>query len=251
MSDVLLYCDLLGIRELWRQRGLRRVERRFNLFESIVDAALRDMGSPRASIVLQGEMESDSVVLTFRGPEEAILTGMRIWRRAFEHDGGDGKDQRLYIRGVIVGLGSSRTLRQYRPAISHSNITRAMYASEFLDAVAMEKSGFRGMRLLVDERLLDEETILRTEERLWATMGVAPEEQTSYSLVVRIPGAQYPESISYLRDVLWPMTAPTEFGLLEQRMNERLHSAKGDRDERLHARNTTMVFREVRKRLNR
>jgi hypothetical protein len=126
-------------------------------------------------------------------------------------------------------------------------IKRWGYSPDLLEAIFLEKSGFRGMRLLIEDEILTPPTISAAKQQFKERFFVGF--QGSIPLTARLLSSQYPEGRKDISDVLWPLDTTHNLGQLEERMNRRLESARGQGDELRHAKNTAVVIREVRRRL--
>lgn len=109
-------------------------------------------------------------------------------------------------------------------------------APVLLDAIAMEKSGFRGMRLLVERDLLSRSD--RFELREW--LGCEP-----LIPVRRLSYSAYPPRMDTYEDILWMGTCnDDEIVQWRRRMGTRMRFVARDAEEMQHAAATSVVFDE-------
>lgn len=232
---VLLYLDLLGTKAKWHRDGRSAVERAFDVFLEIVKAAL---GSQNWGDEDAGGIESDSAAFVCPGLMSAATLSRAILTRAFRKSW-EPTDARLWIRGAIVPIEQGAALRFDSPlSARHHNIINFRYSSGLLDAISVERAGFRGMRVLVSESLVNE--TVRAELR-----------STVYDRDLhtfrRLQHSVYPgRLVSGYVDWLW--MAGWNEGEWEQnliQMNKRMRFSAGDAEEFLQAAATDLVFHEI------
>lgn len=148
-----LYVDVLGTKERWFREGAgpKAASRAFERFKDALRTSL-DRGGIAAHAA-RGALTADGVAIRFGSVKGALAVGVRLFQECFEVD--LGKHDRMWIRGVIAPcidaeLIEERVLEGW-PRISSRIPTRSA-----LEATIAEKSGFRGMRLLVEATLLDD-----------------------------------------------------------------------------------------------
>lgn len=244
----LLFADILGLKSLWSERGLAAAERRLNLFERLIDSAIADATKGGRKVDVSGEIESDAVMLTFTDVADAIVTGAALWRRAFVENHGDGSDQRLYLRGLITRIEPTTQLRQMLSTTTRPKIRRAKYAGGLLDGVFLEKSGYKGMRLIIDRELASND-VRNKAEVTYRNLFIDTTSPAGQLPIAAAIGAPYPKG-RRMADVFWPLSNKREFGRLRQRLDRRLKDLAGGREEKEHATGTASLFAEIAKRLN-
>src|SRR5216683_5687545 len=143
---ILLFIDMLGVRARWHVGGRESVERAFSRFRSIIIEAIqtRDRGK-----VLHGGIEADSAAIICSSAKAAVDIGRNAFRIAFR-SARSPNDERLWLRGVIVPANEADPLKTERPLASDlDQIKVAEYSTSLLEAISAEKSGVKGMRLLI------------------------------------------------------------------------------------------------------
>jgi hypothetical protein len=154
--------------------------------------------------------------------------------------------------GLIIGEGSARGLIEYclagwpfffpvqgthtRPCDA-KQLSIFVYSHELLDAVSVEKSGFKGMRLLIRDSLVTEE--------LKEDFAISFGRSKMYSLR-RLRHSSYPSHGDGLQDYLWPaVPEPGTWKEKQMTMSRRLRDSNSDPEEFAQAAATQVVFHEV------
>jgi hypothetical protein len=147
-----LLVDMLGVRAEWNEHGARGAVRSFQVLEQIVQRVV--LGDPDR--ILDAQIESDCVVVTCRTASNAIRFGQALFLQAFLGQSPSAERQRrVWLRGVILRRPPYVRGDSFRSVRVVSDKLRVFdYESTFLEAVSIEKSGYRGMRLLADKRIL-------------------------------------------------------------------------------------------------
>ena len=104
-----------------------------------------------------GAIESDACALVFRDAAPAVAFARAAYLEAFR-SAHSRKDERLWLRGAVVEASRVDRLRARKRlpgALAH--VEQFEYDPNLLDAIAVEKSGFKGMRLLVHAPLVTPE----------------------------------------------------------------------------------------------
>ena len=232
--QVALFIDLLGARRKWQNGGVAEATRAFNHFSRMVIAATRQDLSGR---ILNGGIETDSAMLICDSPLTALEIARRIYHWAFQNAQRPDAP-RLWLRGSLVPFEDAEFIR--REAYANQpldNISIFTYSADALDAISIEKAGFKGMRLLVREEVVDDDT----KAALRITLN-------GYSLIPirRLRHIGYPTVVEgRLMDFLWMATGnEEEWYQISLHMTSRLrHSAK-DAEEFAQAAATQVVFHE-------
>lgn len=120
--------------------------------------------------------------------------GRQLQRPTFNPDPG------LWLRGVIQAASRLGSIRERVPLSARSGIASFHYARPIIDALHVEKSGAKGMRLLIDQALID-------GERVQANGGRGDFDR---HVIRRLDDRFYPPRIrSAYSDLLW-MGLPTD-----------------------------------------
>ncbi len=155
MPRVLLFVDMLGVRATWQRGGRSEAEAAFKAFRSLVAGAVKGRSHEE---ILDGIIETDAAALHCSDTDTALDIGRNLYQMAFQQTA-TNRSKRPWLRGVIVPRASDLPLR--RTTSLHeplSQINLMLYEPELFDAIAIEKSGIKGMRLLIDKSLLTSET---------------------------------------------------------------------------------------------
>jgi len=229
----LLFVDLLGVRARWHAGGRPAAEDAFRQFRGLVLAEARK--SPAHS-QLTGAIESDAAALSCPTAVDAVDLVKRIYRTGFKVPSRQ-EDFRTWMRGVVVPVEEGVDLRTVTTARNLPGIQDFAYAGPLLDAIAVERSGFKGMRVLIDDRLVDR-TLKSHFEITTKTAPLIPFKKLGHS--------GYPKSVAGgFQDFFWMAAACDEWGVMERQMTKRLRWSAKDSEEFVHAAATQVVFHEV------
>ncbi len=228
----LLFVDLLGARARWRSGGLDASRLAFNEFTKLMIRSAK----PDLASVVDGAIETDSCALLCENAAVALRIGNRAFNRAFGMDG-SRNESRLWLRGAVVPSDAAE-LRTVRPAFGNAKqLSIFVYSHELLDAVSVEKSGFKGMRLLVRDSLVT--------ETLKSELALSVRGLKLYPLK-RLRHSSYPSTTDGLHDYLWPAVSELEeWRQKEIVMSRRLRDSNSDSEEFSQAAATQVVFHEV------
>ena len=143
---VLLFIDMMGVRYRWLTEGRKGVQHAFKVFSQLIRKALAEQ--TRDSVVAGG-VESDPAALICTDLSTASKIAKGVFWSAFL-SARTPSDPRIWLRGVIVPAGEDVDLRWNEP-LTHGQpeVMVAKYSSSLLDAIAVEKCGFKGMRVLL------------------------------------------------------------------------------------------------------
>ena len=147
---VVAFIDLLGVRARWHEGGRESAEAAFGKLESMVSETLARV-SPRS--LRDGAIETDSAALVFGSAEDAFSFIRELFADAFTAPP-KAKDVRLWIRGTVTAIHSRGELRHAAQLSGQAKVKVFRLDAGRLDAIAVEKSGFKGMRIVVEEKLL-------------------------------------------------------------------------------------------------
>lgn len=231
--QALLFIDMLGVRSRWHESGRAGVERAVEKFHHLVREAAGKSGFAEQ---LEGGMESDSVALICPHTEAAVKIGCIAFTSAFMQP--ESFDQeRLWLRGVIAPSASEEALRSRNVVPAMGTVERHSFSGGMLDAIAVEKSGFKGMRLLIADVLVTAELCAQFR-RPRGNLNIVPFKKLRYS--------QYPTRVAEsFQDVLWMDSRNGEGAIDERlRMEQRLRWSARVAEEFVQAAATQVVFHE-------
>ena len=149
---VILFVDMLGARRRWQSGGVAESMPAFYRFRKMVNIAAR---RAPAGEVLDGVIETDAAMLVCQSAVEAARIAQRLYLGAFVGRM-NYNAPRYWFRGCIIPHADGDFLRagdNLREPVQE--ITAFRYSESALEAVSVEKSGFKGMRLLVRTDLID------------------------------------------------------------------------------------------------
>lgn len=235
-TAALLFIDMLGVRASWVRNGRAGAEESFSLLQIEIRKAMLQLS--RADI-LDAAMESDSVAIKCRSAEVAALLAIRIFRRTFGHGSSRKKDKRVWLRGVIIPISTSAKFRT--PAnisLSPVPLINVTYHKKLMDAIAIEKSGYRGMRCLIQKNLVT--TALHRRFRFMIGQHELPRFR-------HLTHSHYPPRVgTKFQDILWmnPHRNIGEWDTYKRYMGDRLRYAGHKPEELNQAAATQIVFHE-------
>lgn len=236
IQPALLFVDVLGVKHQWRSAGSKGARVAFSKFHNAIDLALK---SVRKTQVIDGLVESDSVAILCTSPKTAINLGRTLFANAFRI-GNSHNEQRLWLRGVIVPYSSSVKFRNEAPfsdkfvVIRHFNLS-----NELLEAIAAEKAGFRGMRLLISGEL---------SKQFWKNpSNIKLGEYGLFKTARRLDENAYPRILfeKGFRDILWMVSDEATWTEFRAIMAKRLRLAITNPEEIIHAGITASVFSQA------
>lgn len=226
-----LFMDLLGVRARWKSGGRIAAEAAFDQFRTSVSHGI---GEVDASSVEKGVIESDSAFLICDSLRTALQIGQGTYLHAFRSP---AHESRMWIRGVIMPgpdgteLVTSSHLKKTLPQVEVIK-----YQSQILDVIAAEKSGFRGMRLLVGGG----EGVGHNARKRLTPLRIG---DRSLRPFLKIKTPLYPEPLADYLDFLWMATEnDKENDVISTRMFHRLRWAASNPEELSHAAITQVVF---------
>lgn len=231
-----LYVDLLGVQKMWQHGGAERVKQRIAEFNDFIIEQLDFLPSHlhrdgEYTVILSG----DSAAVTCQGFDQAIGIGIHLFTQAFYAS--DRVSTPFWFRGAI-----SRWANQYLTVntvpVRAKGLqvgTQYLMEDDLLRVLALEKSGFRGMRLIVDTTLLPD--MAREIRRSWQSF------HRPLGLVTRLTECNYPAA--QFADVLWMADDETRYGHLKGIMAKRFKMSTRDPDELTQAAWTRATFDQV------
>lgn len=236
-KTAILFLDLLGVQKMWATGGAPMVRLRIDEFNAFVEEQLNFLPATihrngDYTVVLQG----DSLAVMCQDFDQAIGMGIHFFVQAFYAT--DKMDRPFWLRGAI-----SRWSNQYLTFNSVPVKTKGIevgtrYANdeEYLAVLALEKSGFRGMRLLVDASLLSDRG--KSFEQTWTGF------HRPLRLVTKLRQCPYPAGENY-NDVLWMASDEKRYEHLKGIMASRFKACTADPDEFAQAAWTRASFDQV------
>ena len=230
----MLFVDLLGARSRWHEGGRAGAEAAFREFELLFTESIPP--TIREEII-SGGIETDSAAIICTSAQAALRIARHIYYRAFTADNQDANG-RIWLRGVITLSPESTELRRVElgpSCITTLNLYRL--APELLDAISVEKSGYRGMRILVDKRLIN--TGVRTSVSI-------PIGDGTFIPLKRLSHSIYPLRVEEkFQDYMWmACEGVDEWNSIRRLMADRLRWCSHNQEEFLQAAATQVVFNE-------
>jgi hypothetical protein len=175
--------------------------------------------------------------MVFGASEDAFTFIRELFSEAFTAPR-KAKDERLWIRGTVTSIHSRGELRHSAQLARHAKVRIYRLDAGLLDAIAVEKSGFKGMRIVVEEKLLTP----AVREHFGVRAG-------SRTLVPfkSLTNSVYPRRIAQVyEDFLWmARSEEAEWRKLKRSMSDRLRWSAQDSEEFLQAASTQVVFNET------
>lgn len=232
--QVILFVDLLGVRSRWLKGGREAAELAFQDFRNLIAYSIKGR---QPNDLIHGLIETDAAALTFASVQSALDVGKKMFTAAFEQTKQD-QNRRPWLRGCIVardGDGSLRTASNFSGPISQVELM--LYNPALLNAISVEKSGFKGMRLLVSKELIS--AALTTENKL--SIG-----GFSFITLKKLRNSTYPKRIEEgFIDYFWMATDDAvRLTAMERIMALRLRASAHDIEEFAQAAATQVVFHE-------
>lgn len=230
---VLLYVDVLGMKDRWQNGGPAVISEAHRQFELIIRHALR--ASTEAAASATGGIQSDAAALFFDDAECAVTVGRHIFRESFRR-GDKALHSRYWMRGVIIPVDSSETDHTDQLTGAASGLFRRTLSPGVLEAIHVEQSGFRGHRLIIHDSLCNRELV------------------RAFSVTIRdrklktVTKLEHCKKVDSYSDVLWMFPqhhVQKDWPLMQRAMNNRLRWA-GERSsqEFVHAAATQLLFSE-------
>lgn len=227
----LLFVDLLGTKARWHSSGRAGAERVFRGLEYLIR---RTLATAAPGGIVNAFVETDSAAIVCRTPSAAISVGRYLYRSAFMA-AQKATQPRQWLRGVITRVESS----DLRVIVSDPAIPLdvARLSAGLLDAISVERSGVRGMRLLVAadsvSRAVTREFRLNLGRR-----GFIPFSHLKAS-------SYYGPDADSLKDFLWMATDhESQWASFVRMMEDRLRWSATSAEELAQAAATQVVFNE-------
>jgi len=230
--SVLLSIDLLGARAHLKRADPHAAAA---ISEDFGDLVIDTAESLDAASELTGSISNDSCVLQCPTVKTALALSRRIFRRAWLETR-TPNDMRLWLRGAIMN-GRVDTAASEAPASEClPGIRKHVPIPSVRKIHSILRSGYRGMRILIDEELLDDQ--LRGVFRIpLGRLGVIPFRRMNFT--------PYPRRLdSRFQDFLWMADNEPEWAQYGMRMKQRMMWSVDDHSEFVQAAATQVVFHE-------
>jgi hypothetical protein len=231
---VVAFIDLLGVRARWHAGGRESAEAAFGRLEALVGEALARL-APKS--LRDGAIETDSAALVFGASVDALEFIRDLFAAAFAAPR-RVTDERIWIRGTVTAIQNRGALRRAAPLAGHGKVRVFRLDGGLLDAIAVEKSGFKGMRIVVEEKLLTP----AVREHFSVQAG-----KRTLVPFRSLTNSVYPRRIaSVYEDFLWmARSEEAEWRKLKRSMSDRLRWSAQDSEEFVQAASTQVVFNET------
>jgi hypothetical protein len=236
-NKAIVFIDLLGVQKMWRQGGAQAVKGRIEEFNQFVNEQVNYL--PR-ELHREGEytiiLAGDSASILCQDFEQAIGIGVHLFVQAFYAT--NRMPNPFWLRGAI-SLWHNQYLTLNSSPLHAKGLqigTKYVMEDDYLTALALEKSGFRGMRLVVDRGLLVDGG--RGYQRDWQNL------QRPLGYVTRLRQCTYPAGEQYA-DVLWMTESSEKYSQLKGIMASRYKQSTRDTDEFTQASWTRVTFDQV------
>ena len=226
-----LFMDLLGARAVWKIGGRIAAEDAFDKFRISVE---KGIGLVDTKSVKNGVIESDSVFLICDSLSTALKIGQATYLHAFCMP---ANECRMWIRGVIMPVAyTAKLVKTSRLKKTIPQVKVNKYQSQVLDVIAAEKSGFKGMRILVGGGI-------GVGHNARAKLSPLIIGNTKLRPFLKIKKPIYPEPLAGFIDYLW-MAAENdkENDDISEYMFHRIRWAASNPEELAHAAVTQVVF---------
>jgi hypothetical protein len=151
----ILFLDLLGVQRMWADSGAGAVKARIDEFSDFI---LDQVNYLPGTLHREGEynviLAGDSVSIICQEFDQAVGIGIHLMTQAFYTK---KVSHPLWLRGAI-GRWHNQYLTVNTHAVQAKGIhigTQYVNEDDYLAVLALEKSGFRGMRLIVESAILN------------------------------------------------------------------------------------------------
>jgi hypothetical protein len=222
---------------MWAGDGASGVKKRIQEFNEF---AIEQINYLPGVLHREGEytviLSGDSVCVMCQDFDQAIGIGCHLMVQAFYDT--NKRSQPFWLRGAISSWRNQYLTLNTQPIQAKGIQIGTQYAPEddYLAVLALEKSGFRGMRLVVDRSILPENGW--GFQRQWEGF------KKSLGYVTQLKECTYPAGGDYA-DVLWMMDTEERYNHLKGIMAHRFKTSTRDQDEFVQASWTRAVFDQV------
>lgn len=229
-----LFVDLLGVQKMWVAGGAPKVRARVSEFNQFIrkqfDVIPSELHRGGDYTVF---LYSDSAAVACQDPDQAIGIGKYLFSQAFFYK----EVPYLWLRGAIAPWANQHEIASTSQFLARKTPVGTQYILEdaYLDVTALEKSGFKGMRLVINPNLVPNRA--KVHCRKWG------EFKRPLHTVCRLEKFSYPAD--NLADVLWMADDEKKFEQLKAIMDQRFKRASADPEEFVQASWTRAVFDQV------
>ena len=219
---------------MWKSGGAGAVKSRISEFNQFV---LNQVNYLPNHLHRDGEytviLSGDSVSVMCQDFDQAIGIGMHLFVQAFYASREYSKP--FWLRGAIAKWHNQYLTVNTQPICAKGMQIGSQYVSEddYLAVLALEKSGFRGMRLVVDRSLLSGLSYQTKWDKFHLPL----------NYVTQLKQCAYPHG-NYA-DVLWMATTEQQYDHLKGIMASRFKQSTQDPDEFMQASWTRAMFDQV------
>lgn len=247
LYEALLFIDLLGVNSLWKTAdSYTDVKDRMNLFEEIIKLSILPVIDQFSCIPF---IYSDSVAILCINQREAVHIGKRIFCDCFLYE---KCTQPLYLRGVITNWNNKNTFYNTNTLqLGKAWINEIKLDDDYLKAISIEKSGYKGMRLLIHDNKLSTTQI----EEAYTSKYMLTDDFSSGPGIYDVKKLKseifYPTKSSNIVDVLWMINSQESMNFIEffkklrNISQKRFRNSTKDRYEFEQATWTRLLFENV------
>jgi hypothetical protein len=232
--SVILFVDMLGCRQRWQDGGVKESVKAFKEFEAAVARAIK---ATKSAGFLEGAIESDSAMLVFGDAPSALRVAENLYLEVFNATRNENSP-RMWIRGCLVPRKGNTLLRAETATSTLATLKKHKYSSAALQAISVEKCGFKGMRMLVCNTLVKKK-VKKAFEIEFGTKKMERIQNLKFSVPRNKPGKGY-------SDFLWMATADDKkWNKLNESMSNRIRYSVDSNEELNQAVATRIVFDQV------
>lgn len=231
---VLAFLDMLGVRDKWTKEGREGAEDTFIKFRNLIAHSLRVLDPDE---IIEGVIETDAFVLVCKSTDSALKFMKKIYMDSFRQTL-TNENNRIWLRGVVIPKhkdGEMRWKKKLNPPYDKVSLT--LYSEDLFDAIALEKSGIKGMRVVVDKELINDEI-----RKKW----IIKIDHLNFLTLKKLRNSSYPNRLNenYL-DFLWMAEENDEKIIeIERLMALRLRKSANSQEEFIQAAATQLLFHE-------
>ncbi|MCW5898590.1 MAG: OST-HTH/LOTUS domain-containing protein [Flavobacteriales bacterium] len=234
MKRAVLFVDVLGVQKMWRSGGAVAVKERIEEFNTFVTKQLPYLPDyvhrdAEFTVMLGG----DSVAILCQDVVQAVEIGIHLFEQAFYSSASTRFP--FWLRGAI-----SEWNNQYSPISAAPIFSKGVQVGkvetmedDYLRVLALEKSGYRGMRIIIERGLGRQANEEFT--RLWSDF------KRPLYLITQLREMVYPPGGEY-SDVLWMANDELKYGHFKGIMAQRFKASVKDSDEMMQAAWTRATF---------
>jgi len=230
---VVAFIDLLGVRARWHRGGREEAEAAFSRLRQLVAYAIRETNP---STIVNGAVETDASAVVFESTDEAVRYAQTLYLHAFK-SATRRQHNRIWLRGTLTRVDDPRNLRSESDLPINPKIKVYNLEPGLLEAISVEKSGFKGMRLIIEEALVTDSV------RQAFTIKVRGQ---AFYPFRKLTNSAYPGRIENgFQDFLWMAhQKEADWRRVKHLMAARLRWSAQSPEEFLQAASTQVVFNE-------